>query len=132
MGTSVFLGGAVDTQIELSEEAGREIARWARSCLPEEACGLLLGREDDPSHVVTVATAAQNLAPSGRNERYTLDPKAWLEAEDLAQEQDLRIVGVWHSHPGGPATLSALDASLAYPGLHYLVVGIDPTTGVLT
>jgi proteasome lid subunit RPN8/RPN11 len=56
--------------------------------------------------------------------RYTIDPREHFGAMRYAERQGLAIVGAWHSHPAGDATLSATDIASS-PGGSWitLVVG---------
>jgi proteasome lid subunit RPN8/RPN11 len=74
---------------------------------------------------IVEAIPAQNLAPSNRRTRFTLDPRAYLHADRLAREKGLAVVGCYHSHPDHPALPSATDASLAWDDFLYLIL---PTT----
>ncbi len=70
-----------------------------------EACGVLLGRMDDEGNwYVEDATPLRNIYASPVY--FEFDP-AELLAVDL--EQPGRIVGVYHSHPAGPAMASSTD-----------------------
>lgn len=45
-------------------------------------------------------------------EAFLMDPDHLLEARRGARADGLEVVGVWHGHPLGPATLSSADARL--------------------
>ncbi len=87
---------------------------------PREACGLLFGRQEDGRLHVLEGTVERNLA-SG-DDAFEIDPGGLLRAS-LGETEDRRWLGVWHSHPSGPATLSAADLRGAWDGHLQLVVG---------
>jgi proteasome lid subunit RPN8/RPN11 len=65
---------------------------------------------------------------------YVLDPQEQLRLT-LHVEDDLglEVVGFYHSHPAGPARLSATDAARAsWPGASYLLVHLRPAEGHLS
>lgn len=106
----------------------------ARRSAPQEACGLLAGRTGpDGARIVEHAFPVRNADPRPEL-AYTLDAQEqlrWtLHAED---ELGLDVVGVYHSHPAGPARLSATDAARAnWPGASYLLVHLAPREGHLS
>jgi len=91
---------------------------WADRAAPLEACGLLFGHVRGGAGHIAEASLCVNTAP---------EPDQFaIPAEDLLRHgRDPRWVGVWHSHPKGPARLSQRDrrAAQAWPRLlHVLVV----------
>ncbi len=70
---------------------------------PNEACGLLAGTE---TGVEMVFCLTNRLASSTR---YTIDPREHYGAARLAERYGLSILGAWHSHPNGDATISPTD-----------------------
>ena len=102
----------------------------AREGRPREVCGLLAGRTSPGARDVVHALRVRNAHPHPTHE-YTLDPeehlRATLHVEDVL---GLEIVGFYHTHPTGPARLSATDAARAsWPGASYLLIHFEPTEG---
>ncbi len=101
--------------------ARRAMVAHARREAPNECCGLLVGRK---RHVV-LAVPMTNAGARPRT-GFRIDP-----AEHFAVRRVLRgltpaleIVGVYHSHPSGPATPSARDISEShYPHWWFVIVG---------
>ena len=86
----------------------REIEDRTRRALPDETCGLLLGRRRGAEVLVSALAAARNIAPDPRK-HFELDPLDTLAAEDGARALGCSVVGAWHSHPRGPLQISAHD-----------------------
>lgn len=92
------------------------VARAARAtidaattaALPKEACGLLFGRRDARHLFIHEASVAANVASEPWH-RFEIDPAHLFKAQRSARNGGPAILGVWHSHPGGPATPSARD-----------------------
>jgi proteasome lid subunit RPN8/RPN11 len=85
---------------------------------PHEACGLLFGSAD----AITAMQAVENVAENPAT-RFEIDPAALFAALRAERAGGPRIVGYWHSHPGGDATPSATDAAMAAPdGKLWLIV----------
>lgn len=105
----------------------------AREGAPEEVCGVLAGRREGSVHQVLRAFRVRNAHPRPVGE-YELDPtehlRVTLHVEDELGEE---VVGFYHSHPAGPARLSATDAARAsWPGVSYLLIHLRPTEGHLS
>lgn len=85
-------------------------------CLPEEACGLLAGQGDEVSRVLPVPNVLRSAF------RFRMEPRAQLEAMRAIEVEGLEMVGIYHSHPRGPAGPSAIDlAEAAYPEALHLI-----------
>lgn len=93
----------------------REIEERTRLALPDEACGLLLGRLRGREIEVAALAPGRNRAANPRAQ-FEIDPLDVLAAEDGARGMQLSIVGVWHSHPRGPLAPSAEDRANAERG----------------
>lgn len=96
----------------------------AASAYPLEACGLLLGRRRAGGIEVEIATSARNVS-AWRRDRYELSPEDWCAAYRVAGRDGLDIVGVWHSHPDGPAVPSRTDAESAWQEYSYLIAAVS-------
>jgi proteasome lid subunit RPN8/RPN11 len=111
-----------------------EVHAHAREGAPQEVCGLLAGRADATGdRDVVHAFRVPNTHPRPVGE-YRLDPAEQLRLT-LHVEDDLglEVIGFYHSHPAGPARLSATDAARAsWPGGSYLLVHLAPTEGHLS
>ncbi len=79
------------------------------------------------------AFPVKNVHPRPRGE-YQLDPQEQLRLIlHVEDELGLEVVGFYHSHPDGPARLSATDAARAtWPGASYLLVHLKPQEGHLS
>ena len=86
----------------------REIEERTRLALPNEACGLLLGKVRGDEIEVAALSPGRNVSADPRA-HFQIDPLDVLAAEDAARGTGLSIVGVWHSHPRGPLQISAHD-----------------------
>lgn len=85
------------------------------ACLPEEACGLLAGRDG----LVALALPVENAAHSPV--RYRMEPRAQVAGLLSLEARGLELLGIYHSHPAGPPLPSATDRAEVY----------DPETPVL-
>jgi proteasome lid subunit RPN8/RPN11 len=83
------------------------LAEAARAA-PEEACGLLLGRDLR----IEEARPAANCAPD-RLRHFEIDPRALIDAHRASRGGGPDVIGYFHSHPTGSADPSATDRALA-------------------
>jgi proteasome lid subunit RPN8/RPN11 len=91
--------------------------------LPNEGCGLLLGRSDG---VVREVVASDNVADSARI--YEIDPKVLLATFRRADEEGLDVLGVFHSHTHSAAYPSPTDVRQAPdPAWHYVLISLKET-----
>jgi proteasome lid subunit RPN8/RPN11 len=92
---------------------------------PHECCGFLLGRIEENRRVVEQTRRAQNQRSDSPHNRYQISPQEYMRAERLAAEAGLEIIGFYHSHPDHPARPSQFDLENAWPGLVYVIVGVN-------
>lgn len=100
------------TQISISAEDIDRMRLDVETRRPEEACGLLAGRVDRGAAQVEVVLPMRNALHSPS--RYRLDPVEQLQAFERIEAQGLDLIGVYHSHPDGPAGPSPTDVAEAY------------------
>src|SRR5512143_192778 len=80
---------------------------------PLEACGLLAGQNDRVEKVLLIRNQAQS------PERFMMDPYEQLNAFNWIDSNGLVLLGIFHSHPKGPETVSVTDiAESAYEVVH--------------
>ncbi|MCO4772597.1 MAG: Mov34/MPN/PAD-1 family protein [Deltaproteobacteria bacterium] len=84
-----------------------------------ERCGLLFGQRT--GSVVSVSRLEEVTNVRRSRSRFAFPPEVLL-----AHAGDPAWVGVWHSHPGGPAALSAHDRAGAAAWPHLLQVLLVP------
>ena len=82
---------------------------YVKSSVPLEACGLLAGKDSMVSKVFLIENKSQSQV------RFRMDPVEQLRAFAWIEANSLDLLGIFHSHPSGPNTLSATDiAEVAY------------------
>jgi proteasome lid subunit RPN8/RPN11 len=95
-------------EIELTRAALDRLFLEAARAFPEEACGLLLGRDGCIQQIIST----QNVHPTPRT-HFEIDPQALVDAHRAARRGGAEVVGYYHSHPSGPAQPSATDQAMA-------------------
>ena len=82
---------------------------------PQEACGLLAGKEDRVEAVLRVRNAEQSPV------RFRMDPQEQFDAFMWMEARELDLVGIFHSHPSGPAAASITDIEEAAYGVIHVI-----------
>jgi proteasome lid subunit RPN8/RPN11 len=92
-----------------------EMLRHVERHAPLEACGLLAGKNDRVEKVILVRNQAQSPV------RFVMDPYEQLQAFEWIDSQALELLGIFHSHPAGPETVSVTDIrEAAYEVVHVI------------
>ena len=95
------------------------IADHARRDAPRECCGLLVGTAE--RIVESVPTGNVDPSPS----RFRVDPSVHIRLNRTLRGTGREVVGVYHSHPRGPAWPSPRDVQeAAYPEFVHLIVSL--------
>lgn len=102
-------------QLILERELTRAIMDHAETHAPLESCGLLAGKMERVEKVLFVQNQAQSPV------RFVMDPHEQLRAFDWIESRGLDLLGIFHSHPAGPETVSPTDiAEAAYAVVHVI------------
>jgi proteasome lid subunit RPN8/RPN11 len=110
--------------LRLARTAREAVLSHARAASPEEACGVLAGRRGDPS-VVESVRRAENAAATPQTD-YEIAPAALFDHLGAIERAGREVVGFYHSHPAGPAEMSATDRErAAWEDYSYLLVALD-------
>ena len=107
------------------------ILEHAKSCVPEEACGLIAGVKNGDDKEIKKVYILTNIDHS--NEHFSLDPKEQLAAVKDMRANGLVPLGNWHSHPESPSRPSEEDKRLAYDSkASYMILSLmEPEKPVL-
>jgi proteasome lid subunit RPN8/RPN11 len=85
---------------------------------PNEACGILAGRESKVQRVYRCRNVSEN--PSSR---YVIAPEQLIEVFNDVVDRGFEILGFYHSHPAGPAGPSNVDhATATWHGHSYVIL----------
>jgi len=96
-------------QLIISKKHWQEMLNYVEQNASLEACGLLAGKNEQVEKVIFVPNQAQSPV------RFVMDPYDQLKAFDWIESNQLDLLGIFHSHPAGPETVSATDiAEAAY------------------
>jgi proteasome lid subunit RPN8/RPN11 len=108
--------------LKLTKEQYQCIVDHVQANAPLEACGLLAGKDARVEKVIEVRNQARSAV------RYAMDPVEQWNAFQWIDSHGLDLVGIFHSHPNGPAVPSPTDiAEAAYAVVHVILVHTEGT-----
>lgn len=113
-------------KITIPGEIMDEIHGHGEKLYPEEGAGLILGTAwGEGREVRQILPMANHFEADSRSHRYRLDPREILQAEELADQLGLEVIGVFHSHPDHPPAPSQYDLDWAVPWYVYLITSVQ-------
>jgi [CysO sulfur-carrier protein]-S-L-cysteine hydrolase len=106
--------------IVLNPEILDDLVSHARAAVPNEGCGLLVGRNATAERFI----AMENVLKSPT--AFEMDPAALITALRELRETGEQLVAIYHSHPGGPERPSQTDIARAfYPEAAHVIVSLE-------
>ena len=106
------------------------IIKYAREHLPEEACGLIAGTEDEEGRLIKKVYFLENTDHS--DEHFNIDPKEQMDAIKDIRSKGYKLLGNWHSHPESPSRPSDEDIKLAFDSSSsYMILSLMADNPVL-
>jgi len=103
-------------RLTLASNHWERMLRQATAEAPLECCGLLAGKEEQVQRLFPMRNAAHSPV------RFTLDPQEQFDIFNAMEERGLELLGIYHSHPNGPASPSRTDiAEAAYPVVNLIL-----------
>lgn len=112
--------------IRIEDNAVKIMNDDAIRAFPDECCGFMFGYEDHSGNrVVTQAIPVINSSVENRKRRFEIAPKDYLKGEQYAADNDLQLLGIYHSHPNHPAVPSEHDRVAAQPWFSYVIISVS-------
>lgn len=114
-------------KITITKEDFDRIYAYALSQLPDEACGLVAGtdQEDGTKEIRKVYLLTNT---DHTSEHFSIDPREQLQAVRDMRAEGLIPLGNWHSHPETPSRPSEEDKRLANDrNAAYLILSLQET-----
>ncbi|MCL4524076.1 MAG: M67 family metallopeptidase [Acidobacteria bacterium] len=103
--------------MRIKKETFKRMAEEARKSPQQECCGLLAGRDGVISEIFPAKNALESAT------EFEIAPAELFRIFRAIREAGLEHLGIYHSHPRGPATPSARDVERAfYPEAAYFVI----------
>jgi proteasome lid subunit RPN8/RPN11 len=115
--------------LHLSDALAASVLAAAARAYPAECCGLIEGVDNEAGWRALAVHDAANVAVDPERE-FLIDPQIQFDLMRRLRGTEQRLIGCFHSHPGGYPEPSATDRVQAYEAdFLYLIAGGDPTTG---
>ena len=109
--------------LRVSETLMVTIHHEGEQAYPGECCGVLAGQPGEIKEVQRLLPAVNRRAADPH--RYLIAPEDLQRVEAELRQDNLEVLGFYHSHPDHPAAPSAFDAEHAWPWYSYLIVRVD-------
>ena len=90
-------------KIKLSETDKKILSEYSENQKPNESCAILFGKNDK----VLDLFLTENIEKSPLN--FTISNKQLIEGYKIAEEQEMEVIGIFHSHPDSDAYPSNTD-----------------------
>jgi len=112
--------------IYLTEQQARMLIEHSKRELPDEACGILVGRCVGRIKGKRKAKTVYQMTNTDKSSStFFMNPKEQLKVMKEIRNLGLQMVGIYHSHPETEAYPSMRDVELAYyPGVSYIIVSL--------
>lgn len=133
--------------LKLTQQQQQQIYQHAQQTYPQECCGILFGRfEEGDIQVVEVWETENAWQPQqeqelfasvsrshqsyrdSKRDRFSIAPETLLKAQKYARNQNLAIVGIYHSHPDQIAKPSEFDRAIAWETYSYIIMSVEQGT----
>ena len=103
----------------LSKKQADELVEHSKRESPNEACGILKGKEGKVEKVYQMTN------PDKSSKTFFMDPKEQLKVMKEIRSLGLEMAGIYHSHLESEAYPSAHDLELAfYPETSYVIISL--------
>ncbi len=109
--------------IQINDSAKKVIQEDGIKTFPNECCGFLYGK-DGEIRSIDLAIPVINDKEGDQRRRFEISPLDYMKAEKYALENDLDLLGIYHSHPNHPAIASEHDLAKAMPFFSYVIISI--------
>ena len=109
-----------DKGLSISKNLFDEMISHCRDTYPNEACGILAGKESKALKVYKMANIEKSPVS------YEFDSREHIKAIRDMRENNHTMLAIFHSHPSSPAYPSAKDMNLAfYEDCIYVIVSLS-------
>src|SRR5512140_2006336 len=110
--------------LEIDPKLLAEIHAHGETAYPEEGAGFLLGKEAETRRVTNLFPLPNSREDGARHNRYLISARDYMDGEDAADQLNLTLLGVFHSHPDHPNRPSEYDREWAQPFFSYVITSI--------
>lgn len=106
--------------LSLNRKQSEELIAHAKKELPNEACGILAGRDGKIEKIYRMTNAEKS------PEFFVMDSMEQLKVSKEIRSLGFEMLGIYHSHPHSQAYPSGKDVELAYaPDVSFVIVSLQ-------
>lgn len=96
-----------------------EIINHSLKEAPAEACGLLVGKNENITKVFPMTNEKHS------STRYLVNPKEQFVVFKQMRKEELDLLGIYHSHPASGPYPSKTDCELAVYDVAYFIISLE-------
>ncbi len=102
----------LEKSIVISKAQKELLLNHALKWNPNESCAILFGSVENEKSIVKEVFLAENIDESPVN--FTISNEELLKTYKIAEEKNLDVIGIFHSHPSSEAFPSSTDKKFMY------------------
>ena len=110
--------------LNINEDAKTAMIEDALNAYPDECCGFFYGFDEGDQRTISNILVVNNAKQGDKRRRFEISAQDYLKAERYADDNNLQLLGVYHSHPDHPAIPSETDRKSAQPFFSYIIISI--------
>lgn len=110
--------------IQIFEDVYENMYEDALLSLPNECCGFLFGHVEHDTRIIKSMQKVKNCSNEDQRKRFSISALDYICAEKYAEENNLTLLGIYHSHPNHPAIPSETDRKDALPFFSYVIISV--------
>ena len=110
--------------LQIENKALENMIADAEKAFPDECCGFVFGEETGTERLILDIQVVDNAKQGDKRRRFEITASDYMKAERYADERNLQLLGVYHSHPNHPAIPSEHDRVAAQPFFSYLILSV--------
>ena len=111
--------------LQINSSIKKLLTEDALRTFPDECCGFLLGIEKNGNRFIEQIIVINNAKEGDKRRRFEITAADYLKAERHAEENNLTLLGVYHSHPNHPSVPSEHDRVVAQPFFSYIIIAVQ-------
>ncbi|MFL5773322.1 MAG: Mov34/MPN/PAD-1 family protein [Flavisolibacter sp.] len=110
--------------LDITKDALNSMKDDAVHTYPDECCGFIFGNEGYDNRHITSILVVNNSKDGDKRRRFEIAPRDYLNAELYAEQNEVVLLGVYHSHPESSAIPSETDRLSAQPFFSYIILSV--------
>ena len=111
--------------LRINNKPMEEMIADAVKSFPEECCGFMFGKEEPDNRIISMVNTVRNSKEGDKRRRFEISPLDYMSAERYAEENELLLLGIYHSHPNHPSIPSEHDRIAAQVYFSYVIISVS-------